>query len=120
MATTRVLALSLSVLLFMFVVDLVRREKLTFKYAAGWLVASVIAIFFSLFDRCLFSLAKAFGFQLASNFVFFALLGIFVLLSLLLTVFLYQQDKRNGIIAQKMAKLEHELIELRKKDRAAS
>ena len=115
MANTKFLAIGLSCLILVLVIELVRREKLTFKYAAGWLVASCLAIFLTVFDRLLFVLAQGLGFQLTSNFVFFAVLCVFVFLSLLLNIFLYQQDRRNMIMAQKMAGLEYELNELKKR-----
>jgi hypothetical protein len=40
---------------------------------------------------------------------------VFVFLSLLLTVFLCQQNSRNDVMAQKIALLEFELNELKKK-----
>lgn len=59
--------------------------------------------------------AALLGFELPSNFIFFALFCVFVFLSLLLTVFLCQQNSRNDVMAQKIALLEFELKELKKK-----
>ena len=113
--TIKFLASILSMLIFFLVVELVRREKLTFKYALGWLSASCAAVFFSVFDQVLFKISVLFGFELPSNFIFFMMSGIFVLLSLLLTVFLCQQNSRNDKMAQKIALLEFEIKELKKK-----
>jgi hypothetical protein len=94
----------------------VRRRKLTFKYAVGWLFVSGGAIFFAVFYRLLFACAAWLGFELPSNFIFFfTLFCVFVFLSLLLTVFLCQQNNRNDVMAQKIALLEFELNELKKK-----
>jgi hypothetical protein len=109
------LAFILSFGIFLFVIELVRRERLTFKYAAGWLMAALLAVFFSIFHKCLFAIAKFCGFELPSNFIFFALLCTFVFLGLLLTVFLCQQNDRNDRMAKKIGILEFELRELRKK-----
>lgn len=109
------LAFILSMSIFLFVIELVRREDLTFKYAVGWLVASALAVFFSVSHRSLFALASWCGFELPSNFIFFALLCAFVILGLLLTVFLCQQNNRNDKMAKKIGILEFELRELRKK-----
>ena len=109
------LAFILSFGIFLFVIELVRRERLTFKYAAGWLMAAFWAVFFSVFHKCLFAIAKFCGFELPSNFIFFALLCTFVFLGLLLTVFLCQQNDRNDRMAKKIGILEFELRELRKK-----
>lgn len=109
------LAFILSLGIFLLVIELVRRERLTFKYAVGWLIAAALAVVFSIFHKFLFAIAKFCGFQLPSNFIFFALLCTFVFLGLLLTVFLCQQNDRNDRMAKKIGILEFELRELRKK-----
>jgi hypothetical protein len=111
----KLLAIILSLGIFLFVMELVRRERLTFKYAMGWLIASALAVFFSVFHKILFDISAFFGFELPSNFIFFALLCTFVLLGLLLTVFLCQQNSRNDRMAKKIGILEFELHELKKK-----
>jgi protein-S-isoprenylcysteine O-methyltransferase Ste14 len=111
----KLLAFMLSLGIFLFVIELVRRERLTFKYALGWLVASALAVFFSFFHKFLFAIAKFCGFELPSNFIFFGLLCTFVVLGLLLTVFLCQQNNRNDRMAKKIGILEFELQELKKK-----
>ena len=115
MMNARFLSIILSVFVLLFVIELVRREKLTFKYAMGWLIILALAIFFAVFDRCLYGLSAWFGFHLPSNFIFFVILGGFVFLSLILTIFLCQQNSRNDATAQKLGILEQELEELKKK-----
>ena len=39
------IAVTLSGMLLLFVIELVRRERLTFKYALGWIAASLTAVF---------------------------------------------------------------------------
>jgi len=50
---------------------------------------------------------------LMSNFIFFSLFCFFVFSSLLLSTFLCQQNKRNDIMAQKIALLEKEIKTLK-------
>ena len=111
---TKLLALSLSVVMLGVTIELIRRERLTFKYACGWMLISLLAIFFEIFDGLLFEISHWFGFTLPSNFIFFALLVAFVFLSLFLTVFLCQQDVRNDTMAQKIGILEMEVAQLKK------
>jgi len=99
------------------VVELVRRDKLTFKYAVGWMSLSFLAVLCVLFDRIIINIAYGFGFILPSNFIFFVLLCFFVFLSLLLTTFICQQDKNNDTIAQKLGILEMEVNDLKKKEK---
>ena len=111
--STKFLAAILSVVVFLVIFELVRRERMTFKYAFGWLVIAAAGLFFSVFDDALYRLAGWFGFELPSNFIFFTLLCFFVFLSLLLTAFLCQQDIRNDIMAQKIGILEMELSQIK-------
>ena len=110
-----VVSVVVSVAIFIFVIELVRRRRLTFKYAITWLLISAGAIFFAVFYRLIFACAALLGFELPSNFIFFTLFCVFITLSLLLTVFLCQQNNRNDVMAQKIALLEFELRELKKK-----
>lgn len=110
----RILSLILSSLILVFIIESVRREKLTFKYAAGWILVTVGGMLCAVFDQWLARLSAFLGFELVSNFIFFAALNGFVLLSLILTVFLCQQNERNDKIAQKLGILEFEVNELKK------
>lgn len=115
----KIFAIILSSLVLMIAIDLVRREKLTFKYAFGWMLMSALAIFFVIFDNLLFEFSRWFGFTLPSNFIFFTLLFGFVIWSLFLTVFLCQQDTRNDTMAQKIGILEMEIEYLKKKSESS-
>ncbi len=110
----KILTIILSSIVFLFVLELIREEKLTFKYAIGWLGVSLAAVLLTVFDSVLFQAAAFLGFELASNFIFFSLLSLLVFWSLLLTVFLCQQNSRNDIMAQKIGMLELEVKEIKR------
>ena len=113
--TIQMLAIILSLFVFLFVVELVRSERLTFKYAFAWLFFAALGVVFSIFKEPLFTLSRWCGFELPSNFIFFGLLCAFVFLSLLLTVFLCQQNKRNDRMAQTLGLLELEIRKLKER-----
>mgnify|MGYP001615305596 CR=1 FL=1 len=115
MLTTKFLAFLLALFLFLLVIELVRREKLTFKYAVGWLTACLIAIIAVVFDQALYTISSWCGFELTSNFIFFGILSVSVFLGLVMTIFLCQQDNRNRVMAQKIALLELEIHKLQGK-----
>ncbi len=100
-------------LLAFFILDLIRREKLSFKYAFGWLCGCLLGVALAVFRDVLQKLSAALGFVLMSNFVFFVSVFAGIFLGLLLTVFLYQQQKRNDILAQRIALLQEELGSLK-------
>lgn len=111
------LAVILSMLLMAIVLELVRRNRLTFRYAMAWLFIGLGGILGALFHQVIFNISVFFGFELPSNFIFFVLFGVFIFLSLLLTVFLCQQHNRNDRMSQHIALLEEELRQLREKSR---
>lgn len=106
----------LAVAILILVVELGRRRKLTFKYAIGWILLSLLGLLFDIFDQLLFRTAALFGFTLPSNFIFFTLICFFIFLSLFLTIFLCQQNNRNDTMAQKIGLLEAEIKNI-KQDR---
>ena len=114
MLTIKSLTIFLAVLVLLFVLELVREEKLTFKYALGWIFVAVVGILMTVFDQVVIDITHWLGFELASNFIFFTLLTIFIFLALLMTIFLCQQNSRNDAMAQKIAMLEFEIDQLKK------
>jgi len=111
----KIFAIIVSTLILLTILELARRERLTFKYAIGWILIAAVAIFFEIFDSFLMDISRWFGFALPSNFIFFVLLVFFIFLSVFLTMFLCQQDSRNDAMAQKIGMLELELKRLREK-----
>ena len=111
----KILTIILAFIMFIVVIELIRREKFNFQYAFGWMLVSVLAVFLSIFDEVLTKLAHFLGFELASNFIFFTLLAFFIFLSLLMTVFLCKQHERNDKMAQKIGMMELELDKLKEK-----
>ena len=107
--SVKTLSSLLAFVLLVLIVELVRRERLTFKYAAGWLLVSLAGLLLSFFDGILVAVSRFLGFELLSNFIFFAMIGVFVFLSLLLTIMLCQQNSRNDRMAQKIGMLENRL-----------
>jgi len=111
----KILSLAITSMMLILIVDLVRRKKLTFKYASGWFLVLFGAMALAFFEESVFVLSRALGFELPSNFIFFAGLSGFVVLSLLMTIFLCQQNQRNDKVAQKLGLLEEELERLKKR-----
>ena len=105
-------AIVMSVVIFLVVIELIRRQKMTFKYSIFWLVTCVVVLFFSFFDGLLAQLATLAGFTLPSNFVFFLLLVFFIMLSLLLTTYINEQNSKTESLAQQLAILDRRLQKL--------
>ena len=102
-------AIGFSFLILVFVIELIREEKMTFKYALTWLTSSAVVLFFSMHGELIKRIAIAAGFALPSNFIFFLFLIFTILLSLLLTLYANEQNKRSEVLAQTVALLEYRM-----------
>jgi hypothetical protein len=108
----KIFAISSSILILFFVIELIRRQKMTFKYSISWLGISLLALAFAVYDPLLSRLSALAGFELPSNFVFFLFLVFFTLLSLLSTLYINEQNSRTEALAQSLALLEYQFKEL--------
>jgi hypothetical protein len=109
-------AILISVLILLSVVELIRRQKMTFKYSMFWLGMCLTVLFFAFNETLLKDISAFAGFELLSNFIFFLLLVFFIFLSLLLTIYINEQNSRSEILAQSIALIEHKLRQAEKKN----
>ncbi|MFP4472773.1 MAG: DUF2304 domain-containing protein [Candidatus Omnitrophota bacterium] len=109
--TPTVLSMILLVLLLAVILDFIRRDKLTFKYAFGWLTAVVLGLLCAVFQNAFRAGAELLGFVLLSNAIFFFCVFLAVVLGVLLTVFLCQLNRRNEQMAQKIGLLEKRVLD---------
>ncbi len=110
----KIFAITLAVLIFISVIELIRRQKMTFKYALSWLAASGLVLFFAIQNSLLEKLSAWAGFELPSNFIFFLLLIFVILFSLLLTIYINEQNSRAESQAQTIARLDYRIKKLEK------
>lgn len=108
-------AIFIAIAIFVFVVDLIRRQKMSFKYSMFWLGSSLAVMFFAVYHQLLAKIAHLLGFTLPSNFIFFLMLVFFILLSLLLTIYVNEQNSRSEALAQTIAMLEYKMNRLESK-----
>ncbi len=106
--------IAIAVIIIAAVIDLIRREKMTFKYAANWFMGCGVALFFALNNALLIKISTWAGFSLPSNFIFFMLLVFVIFLSLHLTLYINEQNSRTEALAQAVAQLELQLKKLKK------
>ena len=106
---------SISIIIFIFVIELIRRQRMTFKYSMFWLAACGTVLFLTHNDLLLKKMSQIAGFELTSNFIFFLLLVFFIFLSLRLTIYINEQSNRSDLLAQTVGILEYKLKHLEEK-----
>ena len=110
----KMLTLIITSFIMILVINLIRHQKMTFKYALAWLASCTLVIVFTVQDPWIGALAEWAGFALTSNFIFFLLLIFVIFFSLLLTIHINEQNSRTESLAQAIAKLDHRLKKLEK------
>lgn len=105
-------AILTAIFIVLLILDLIRRQKMTFKYSLFWLSASVATLFLGVYDELLTTLARWAGFELSSNFIFFLFLAFISALCLFLTVYINEQNSRTEALGQKLGILEMKLRKL--------
>lgn len=106
---TQVLAAFFAVVLFVYVINLVSKGRLSLKYSFFWLLLSVLILIAAFFPGFIGTVGELLGFVLTTNFVFF--LGLFLLLafSLMLSVVVSKQASSIKNLTQRLAVVEKEL-----------
>lgn len=108
-------AMITALVILMIVIEAIRRQKMTFKYSIFWLSSCLLVAVFAVDDRLLGRLSTFAGFSLPSNFVFFLVMSFFMVLSLLLTVYVNEQNSRTETLSQTIAILDYKIQTLEKK-----
>lgn len=110
----RVFVVLFCVVLFLYVLRLVAREKLLLKYSLLWLALAIILLVFALFPGALFVLAYALGFEAPANFIFFIGLFCLMAITLSLTVIVSKQTLKIKNLTQRIALIEHNSLDITK------
>lgn len=98
------------ILLSVYVIHLVKHERLQLRYSLLWLFLALAMLVCALFPDPLFSIAAALGFEAPASFIFFAGMILLLLISLSLSTIVSKQQTSIKNLTQKIALLEHQMI----------
>lgn len=102
----QILAIAGSVLLFIFIIEFVRRRKLKVEYSILWLAASAVVLFLSVFRSSLEYFAALVGVYYAPAAMFLVALLFGILLSIHFSIVISRLSNENTALAQRIALLE--------------
>lgn len=104
----QIFAIAGSALLFLFVLELLRRRRLAEPYAILWLLASVVLLVLSVWDSLLDSLADLVGIETPANALFVVGFGFILVLLLSFSSVISRLSRENKLLAQEVARLSGE------------
>jgi hypothetical protein len=102
----QLVALIGSGLLFVAVLEMVRRRRLMERYALLWLLAAIVLIALALWRNGLVHVSRAFGIIYAPNALFFVAFGFVLLLLLHFSSAVSRLSDQTKVLAQRLALLE--------------
>lgn len=105
----QIVAIVASSLLFVFVLELLRRRHLGEPYAILWLIASVVLLVLAVWNDLLDTIADALGVAVPANMLFAFAFGFVLVLLLMFSVVLSRLSRESRILAQEVARLNREL-----------
>ncbi len=91
------------------VVDLLRRGILRERFAALWLVVSVMMVFGAIFPAAIEAVSRALGFTLPANMLFFAAILLLLLVAIQLSHEVSRLEARTRRLAEDLALLSDEV-----------
>jgi hypothetical protein len=112
--TAYILGVASALLVFAYVVELLRRRRLRERHAVWWVIASTLALIAGLFPSLLAGAASFVGVQLPSNLVSFVGIAVLVLVSIQHASELTELESETRVLAEKSALLELRIRELEK------
>lgn len=116
----KLLVVFVTLLIAVFLIRLLRSSKIKEKYVWIWLSLDLLALIAVLLPvNVMTDIAKALGFELASNMVFTVVLAVLVIsvIQLSVTVSIFQEQRRR--LVEEIAILRYELQELKKSSSTA-
>jgi hypothetical protein len=109
----QIVAVIVTALMLLVVLELVRRRRLAERYALLWMSVAVVLLVLAIWNDLLGSAADLVGIDLASNALFLAAFGLAFVLLLHFSVATSRLAEETKILAQEVARLDAELREER-------
>lgn len=99
-----------------YIVNLIRKNRLDLKYALSWLIISVLVLILDCFPKLMANLADLFGIASPVNMMFF--FGFLFILVIILTLTVALSINAGSVkrLNQKVAMLDKQVRELQKRD----
>lgn len=94
--------MSFLIILFLTIMNLLRKNKISIKYAILWLITLIIAFIALIIPNFLENISKGLGFELESNMVLCLFIVILLFITIALTVMITDQKKRIILLTQEI------------------
>lgn len=101
-------------ILFLYIVNMVRKKRIDLRYALGWLFLAVLILILDIFPQIVLWIAELVGIEIPSNMVFFVGFLLLVIMAYALTVSLSRLSLKVKRLTQELALLREEMERMKK------
>lgn len=114
----RIIAVILSVLFFIYVIQLIKKDKAEIRHMLKWFILGLIILFGSLFPRTGSHIAHFLGINTLTSLALFILVGLLLIISLKYQMSLISAEKQIKNLVQELSLVKKRVkeIELREKN----
>lgn len=116
----QIIAIVISSILLIVILELVRRRRLSERYALLWLASAVVLLVLSAWSDLLNRVSDLVGVATPTNMLFAVAFGFVLLLLLHFSVTVSRLSEENKLLAQEAARLDQELRSLERPERPES
>lgn len=109
-----IFVLSFAILLFLFLIKLVKDKNVSVKYALVWLIPLMVFIISILFPKFFINIAHLIGFDTLVSFVFCILFAFLIIICMVLTVIVTRLRNRQKILIQELSLLKEKVYNEKK------
>ena len=109
-----------TILFLVLVIDRVRRRRIVERYALLWIFASIVLVVLSVWNQAIGAIADDFGIRTPVNALFLLGLGTVFVLALHFSVAFSRLSEETKILAQEVARLDHEQRRFRRGEHLAN
>lgn len=109
---TYLLGIAVCMISLLFIIEMLRKNRLKERHAVWWLLLGILALFVSLFPVSLAYFASLLGVEVPSNLAFFTCIVVLFMVSIQQSGELTSSDEKLRIIAEKYSMLEMKIRRL--------
>ena len=104
-----IISIVINFVVFFFVVELIRRNRLSERYALLWLLATSVMVVFSFTRGLLHTVAGWVGVHYPPSLIFFAAFFFLVIINIHFSMFISKLTRQNKMMARELALLNEKL-----------
>ena len=95
--------------IFISIIYILRKGRITIKYALIWFFAALVLFLFVLFPNLMSGLSNLLGFEIGSNMIFAGLIAMLMFINIALTIIVSGQKEKIRLLIQEVSILKSKI-----------